>query len=123
MGEGLAVHHLQVELIVLVQALEISNFDHLSSPLVTHTDAVVEVSEPYDGVMVLDSSVALKAETMADGAIVLVPFFVVGKASSKMCRHQTDRRICIIHANGDSSLVASNSGHAGLEDISMLQNR
>lgn len=103
------MHHLQVELIILVQTLEVPDLDQLSSSLVAHAYTVVEISEPDDGVMVLDSPVPLEAKTMADGAIVLVPFFVVGKASSKMCRHQTDRGVCVIHANCNGSLVAGNS--------------
>lgn len=95
-GEGEAGDHLDVELVVVVEGGEVFGFDEGGDAVVRHADAVVEVAEPDDGVVVVDDAVALEFEALVDclGLLVcvrgnvgdayveiLVPLIVIGEAS------------------------------------------
>ena len=66
-GEGEPGDHLDVELVVVVEAGEVFGFDEGGDAVVRHADAVVEVAEPDDGVVVVDDAVALEFEALVDG--------------------------------------------------------
>jgi hypothetical protein len=108
------VDHLKVELVILVKLAEFVSVNQLSSTLVAYADAVVEVAEPYDRLVIIDRPVTLESQTVGDGAVVLVAFFVVGETSSKMRCDETDRSIRVLHPDGNCTLVACHSTHTSL---------
>lgn len=48
------MNHLEMQLVIFIQCLQIRDLDKLSGPFVAHTYPVIEISKPYDGVMVFD---------------------------------------------------------------------
>lgn len=69
-------------LVVFVQALEVADMAESLHFIIAEAYPVIEVAEPDDRIMVLNRSVPLEAQAMADGFIVSITFFVIGKASS-----------------------------------------
>ena len=65
-GEGEPGDHLDVELVVVVEGGEVFGFDEGGDAVVGHADAVVEVAQPDDGVVVVDDAVALEFEALVD---------------------------------------------------------
>jgi hypothetical protein len=82
--------HLQVELVVFIEFSQVVRVDQLSCSLIACADAIVEITCPDNCFVVFDGPIALESQAIGDGAIVLIAFFVVGKASGQMCGHKTD---------------------------------
>lgn len=121
MGEGEPGDHLDVELVVVVEAGEVFGFDEGGDAVVGHADAVVEVAEPDDGVMVVDDAVSLEFEALVDGLDllvcirrgievahmeILVPLIIIGKPSCQMRSDKAYRGIRIFHPNSHSPFIA-----------------
>lgn len=79
--EDQSSNHLQIQLIVLVHCAKVSFFAESANFFVTEADSVVEVSKPNYCIIIVDESVSLKVEALADGSIISVSLFVVCKAS------------------------------------------
>jgi hypothetical protein len=105
-------------LIVLVQGLEIAYVAQSLDLLIAKPNTVVEVTQPNHRVVVFDRPVALELESMADCLIITITFLVVGEASSKVSRNETNRRIAILDANRNSSFVPCHTRHASLRFVS-----
>lgn len=128
-GEGEPGYHLDVELVVVVEAGEVFVFDEGLDAVVGHADAVVEVAEPDDGVVVVDNAVALELEALVDGLHslacmkcsigdaymeVLVPLIIIGKPSCQMRSDKAYGGIGIFHPNSHSPFITSHARQPSL---------
>jgi hypothetical protein len=82
--------HLDVQLIILVEAFNVPSFNQLPGSIVAKSNPVVEISEPNDRVMIVNGAISLEPQPVADCFVVSVPFFVIGETGRKMGRHKTE---------------------------------
>lgn len=101
-------------LIVFVEFIEHSKLDVFSDFVITETYAIVEITEPYDRVMIFDRPIPLESQAMADGFIISIPLVIVGKSSSKMCSDKTHSRVRVFEPDSATTFVASHSRKSGL---------
>jgi hypothetical protein len=73
--------------------------------LVVQTDAIIKVAQPDDCVMVFNSPILLKSETLTYSGIISVPFIIIGKSGGKVRGYETKSRIRIFEADSTSTLV------------------
>ena len=71
-------------LIILVQRLKIARVDKSPRSLITQANSIVEITMPYDRIMIVYGSVALEAKAVAYSPIISIPFFIIGKASCQV---------------------------------------
>ena len=105
-------------LVVLIQCIEIACFNQLPDFVVAQANSVVEVSEPYDCIVVLDSSISLETEATANCPIVTVSVFEVGKTSGQVGGYKAYAGVRVLHAYGHRPFVSCHAGHASLSKIS-----
>ena len=60
-AESVASAHLQLQLVVIIQAFEVADVKQLRHMFVGEADAIVEVAKPDDGIVVVDGTISLKA--------------------------------------------------------------
>ena len=104
-------------LVVLIQRIKIACFDQLPCFVVAQANSVVEVSEPYDRIMILDSSISLETEAATDCTIVTVAFFEVSKTSGQVGGYEAYAGVRVVHAYGHRPFVSCHAGHASLSKI------
>lgn len=75
-------------LVILVQSTKVACLNQAADFIIAETYPVIEITEPNDGIMIIDGSVPLEPKTVADGMVVNVPLLIVRKASSQMSCHQ-----------------------------------
>lgn len=71
---------LNVQLIVLEQRVKIAMVDEVSNLVVAEPDAVVEVSEPKDRLVIVNRPVPLESKPLRNGAVITVTIFVIREA-------------------------------------------
>lgn len=105
-------------LIVLIQCIEITCLDKLPRCIIAEAYSVVEISQPYDCIVVFDGSIPLEAKTIADCTIVTIAFFVVSKTSREMGGYEADAGVRIFHSYGHRPFVSRHARHASLLIVS-----
>lgn len=105
---------LELYLIIRIQAFQIVHLDEAAYLVITETDPVIHVPKPDDSVVVIDGPIPLEMKTVANGAVITVPLFVIREASGQMSGHQADPSAGIIHPDRHSSFVARHSRHTSL---------
>jgi hypothetical protein len=69
-------------LIIVIELLIIALSYQVPNRLIGKANPIIEVSQPYNSVMILNKSIPLKAKSLANSFVVIVPFIIIRKASS-----------------------------------------
>lgn len=70
------------DLIIFIELSVVLAGDKVSHILIPQTNAIIEVPEPNDRVVIFDCSILLESQAPIDGLVVLVSFVVVCEPSS-----------------------------------------
>lgn len=96
-------------LVITVEPLIIVLKQKLSDILIAETNAIIEITNPYNCIMVFNGSVPLKPKTTFYGLVIPVPIIIVGKSCSQVSCNETESSVGIIETNCTSSFIAANS--------------
>jgi hypothetical protein len=107
--EGLDYLIILVQLVVLILPYQFSHF------LVAKAYAIIEITQPYNCVVIFDRFIFLKSQTVAYRCVVSVPFIVIRKSCGKMSCDEAEFRIRQLETDGASTFIASHSRKTGLE--------
>lgn len=108
-------------LVICVELLELGICDKLAHLFVAQADAVVEVAQPNHRPVILYRAVLLESQSVTDGLVVSVPFFVICKARRQVSSHKADARAVDFHPYGDGAFITGHAGKSGLCSSAILQ--
>lgn len=96
-------------LVVAVEPLEIVLKQKVPDILIAETNSIIEITNPYDCIMVFNRSIPLESKTTFDSLIISISVIIVGESCCQVSRNETESSVGIIETNCTSTFVAADS--------------
>ena len=69
-------------LVILVELFVLSFLDTISHFLIRKANTIIEVTKPYNAIMILDRAIFLESEPLTDCCVIFISFIIIAKSGS-----------------------------------------